>query len=218
MKRYAHVLMLAILVLSMGAAVVAQVPVFRISAETQWTPPNGPEYITTAAPAADGGGGTVTYTKTFYNLYPVLYISFDGAGAAHNGATLLMSCLVNGVPCAGLGAGGGTGPSASIPTGWVGLLKQPTELGNLNCNTQHIFGGLAEFGDCHTNSINYTWCVQAPTLTPVTVELKLASLPGVVASVDRSVHYERAYITVDATKQPTSPLCVADAPEILNGF
>jgi hypothetical protein len=206
MKRSLHVSIFAValIVLACAADAVAQTPVFRLSAETQWAPPA--EYITAAPPAAGAGGGVVTYSKSFFNLYPVVYISFDGAGAAHNGATLLLACTVNGVACTA--AGGGGTPSAAIPTGWVGLYKENVSLSDvgllpMNCKTQHIPGGSPEFVDCHTNSINYTWCAIVPP-GPLKVELKLASVANpntAILGLSQDVHYERGHVIIDGTKQ-----------------
>jgi hypothetical protein len=217
MKRYTHVSILAIalIVLALGVTAIAQVPLFRLAAETQWgaAAGDGTEYITGAAPGALASGGIVTYSKTFFNPYPVVYVSFDGAGAAHGGATLLMACTVNGAPCQA--GGGGAAPSAAIPTGWVGLYRSTFDPLVANCTTSHIPGAPSEFADCHTNNLNYTWCAIVPP-GPLTVELKLASLPGAgipLVSEDTQVHYERAHIIIDGSKQPVQNLCVPDFVE-----
>jgi hypothetical protein len=218
MKKHSlvSILTLALIVVAGATALAQSTALFRYVADTQWAPPNAAEYSSSAAPLPAAGGGTVTYSRTFFNLHPVLYISFDGAAATHNGSTLLMACTVNGAPCTP--AGGGGSPSALIPTGWVGLLKPDPAV---NCLTVHIALPPLEAGDCHTNNINYTWCVpNVASGAPVTIELKLASLPPtspllLLTTTDRTVHYERAHIIVDGTKQQVQTLC-APAP-LLNG-
>jgi hypothetical protein len=218
--------MVALVVLAMGASAFAQQAVFRYSAETQSGA--APEIITSAAPAAAAGGGVVTYSKTFFNTHAVVYVSFDGAGGSHNGATLLMACTVDTgggpVPCTATGGGGA--PSAAIPTGWVGLYKDNVSASDIlpvpmNCRTQHIPGGASETVDCHTNNINYTWCAVVTPGTPLKVELKLASVPNPNTAFlgwVQNVYYERAHIIIDGTKRTTAnPLCGPAASEVVHG-
>jgi hypothetical protein len=222
MKKHSQLVIVAsftvLALVGLLSPVSAQQALYRLSSDFQWNPPavgQPVEFITDVSP---GAGGLLVYSKTMYSTLSVWYISFDAAAAAHNGATLVMKCAVNGIDCIAPGASGGSPESAAIPPGWVGLLKTSMAIPILgiqdpNCTTNHINppgSDPSEYTDCHTNNINYTWCAIVGPGTH-TVELKLASVAGpdvVLGAEDKKVHYERAHITIDATKQPTSgPLC-----------
>jgi hypothetical protein len=92
-----------------------------------------------------------------------------------------MACLVDGVPCRPepVDIGG-------APSGWVTLQKIPVVEPATNCDD-----GGGGGGDCHDNSISYSWCTSVDPGVH-TVDLKLAS-----SLAGRMVFLERAQIYID---------------------
>lgn len=164
--------------------------IHRLSAEWQFDSSLGaPEVMTVLNPAPGGTGGKLVYSKTLFVPFHTLYVTFSATGDAHDGAALLMTCLVDGVVCQP-----GGGQSHAGPSGWVTLLKLPVAPGVSNCSD-----GGGGTGDCHDNSIHYTWCAQVEPGVH-TIDLRLASSTGTqVLPVSGRVFYERAHIYIDAT-------------------
>jgi hypothetical protein len=90
----------------------------------------------------------------------VIYVTLSATGDSHGGAAVLLRCLVDGSACGGTTFAGGAG--------WIRLQKTPDAYSD-NCND-----GGGGGGDCHDNSITYTWCKSVGTGTR-TVKLQLAS-------------------------------------------
>lgn len=176
---------------------------YRLSAEfqnfdgtetfTRETVPDNPE---------PGQGGLLAYSKEVYVPQDAtLYVTISTTGDTHGGAAAWFSCVVDdkrdkeyghnkdgGEFCnPGLGGAGGA------PGGWIPLLKLPVaSQGADNCNNG---GGGA--GDCHDNSIHYTWCTNVKKGNH-TIDIRLASSeePG---EEDTTVFYESAHFYIDAT-------------------
>ena len=187
---------------------IAQSPPRRLSAEFQNNSSTGGsgEKTTNAAAQPAGAGGTVVWSKTVTVTpnFKVLYVTFSAQGDSHNGSALLMNATVNGTliqPLAGQTAAGGGGPHEQ--TGWYTLnhLPEATLGGVTNCNDGG--GGPA---DCHDNAISFSGCVRldlnAPT--PLTVNIKMADLPGGDANF---AFYQRSTIYIDAQEDPDGSLC-----------
>ena len=164
-------------------------PVHRFSAEFQFAPPGPTEIVTVATPLPGGKGGQTVYSKTLFIPYRTLFVTFSATGDTHNGAALLMTCVVDGVVCQSAG-----GLPSAGPSGWITLQKMPAPTaGTTNCNLAGSGDGGGGSGDCHDNNLNYTWCTSVGSPGPRTVELKLASSNGGI------VFYERSHIYIDAT-------------------
>lgn len=185
--------------------------------------------IFTPAAAPDDGALFYRKTITVNSSINTLYVAVDTTGDAHDGAALRLSCRINGEFCRTSANPAGVD---GAPSGWVTLLKVPTDVqdptGTNNC--QDGGGGSA---DCHDNNINYTWCVPLePYLapdggnTPVTIDLKLsASSTGGVS--DGRVFIEKGHVFIDGSKfTPASagsrcaeaaPVIVAPDEEVADG-
>jgi len=201
-----------LLVAAFAAPVSAQGlgPVHRFSAEFQFSPPADPEIFTTAAPSdvpVPGSGGTTVYSKTLFIPYRTLFVTFSGTGDVHNTAgapdnALLMTCVVDGVVC-----NSGSGLIGAGPAGWITLLKMPPLIGDPSGCSAGVGDGGGGGGDCHDNSITYTWCTTVAAPGVHTVELKLAAANGT-----DFVFYERGHIYIDATPNKNADdNCVAAA-------
>lgn len=128
-----------------------------------------------------GDDGTLVYQKTVYvpSGENVLYITISATADTHDGAALWLNCRVDGADC-NPGAGG----AAVTPAGYVALNKLPAPEAATNCND-----GGGGFGDCHDNSINYTWCTPIAYGTR-TVELRLATSRAGLGQVSfRTAHF-----------------------------
>ena len=127
-----------------------------------------------------------------------LFVTFWGTGDAHDGAALVMSCLVDGAVC----------QSGSGLAGWAVRVDHPSE-NPCSCR-KPCGGGFGDGGggpgDCHDNNLAATWCTRIGRGAH-TVDLKLASSSGGV------VFYERSHIYIDTTKNKKKghPLCVPAA-------
>lgn len=185
-----------LLITGMAGWVSAQ-DVDRLAATKQY---DG-ERITSVPAGVIGTDGLLVYSKAVFVPGKVtetaaLFVTFSGTGDTHGGAALLMSCYVDfpAVPC--MTGDTGAGPN---PSGWVTLQKTPAGTGATNCND-----GSGGDGDCHDNSVTYTWCTRV-TAGAHTVNLSLASSDGV-----SNVYYERALILVDAVHgSKAAGLCLA---------
>jgi len=209
MKRHSHTGIVAVFaglaILGLASTAAAQQPIFRLSADYQWTPVSPSSFSTTATDGPAATGGTVTYSKILFTPYPVLYVTFAGTGTTHDGAALRMACTVDSgagpVPCQ---SGGGPLDAAS---GWITLQKMPASIEDTtNCTFGPFQGdGFGGTGNCHHNNINYVWCA---VVTPgvKTIEIKLASDTG------GAVYYGRSHILIDGTKNTTAGLCVPSTP------
>ena len=182
-----------------SSALVSAAPLHRFSAEFQNTDSLGtPEVSTTATPLAGGAGGTVVYDKTLSVPFQTVYVTFSATGETHNGAALLMTALVDGVPCEAFEGRADAGPS-----GWITLQKLPQPGVVTNCNDDG--GGSA---DCHDNNLYFSCCAQVENPPTHNVQIKLASSNG------SRVFYERATIYIDGSPNPGGDLCqgVSTAP------
>lgn len=103
--------------------------------------------VTTACPAAPLTFYDKSVTVPLSNN--VIYVTLSATGDSHDGAAFLLRCLVDGSPCSGTTFAGGSG--------WIVLQKTPQDVqdpdGENNCDD-----GSGGSGDCHDNSITYTWC------------------------------------------------------------
>ena len=104
-------------------------PVHRFSAEFQFAPPGPTEIVTVATPLPGGKGGQTVYSKTLFIPYRTLFVTFSATGDTHNGAALLMTCVVDGVVCQSAG-----GLPSAGPSGWITLQKMPAGHTGNNCN------------------------------------------------------------------------------------
>ena len=182
-----------------SAALVSAAPLHRFSAEFQNKDSLGaPEVSTTATPLPGGAGGTVVYDKTLSVPFQTVYVTFSATGETHNGAALLMTALVDGVPCEAF-----EGRASAGPRGWITLQKLPQPGVVTNCNDDG--GGSA---DCHDNNLYFSCCAQVENPPTHNVQLKLASSNG------EKVFYERATIYIDGSPNPGGDLCqgVSTAP------
>ena len=203
-------LLLGSTVLLTSAAVFADgTNLTRLSAEFQNAATVGaPEILTTAAPAAGGAGGIVTYDKVL-NISAdndVVYLHFEGQGDIHRGTALLMTATLteNDLAPVVIQPAAGGGLVSAGPSGWETLLKLPAPTTSTNCNDGG--GGTA---DCHDNSITLSgcWRLQKPKgVGPgmIEVKIKLADFPGGDANF---AFYERAFITIDAQHDTDGSLC-----------
>ena len=94
---------LLVVAITTPASAQALGPVHRFSAEFQFSPPGSPEITTAALPGPGGTGGTTVYSKTLFIPYRTLFVTFSATGDTHNGAALLMTCVVDGVVCQSAG-------------------------------------------------------------------------------------------------------------------
>lgn len=154
-----------------------------------------------SAGSVAGDDGTLVFSKTVFTQADdqnVLYVTISAVADTHGGSALWINCRVDGVDC-----NAGFGGAAGAPGGWIAVNKLPVATGGAdNCNDG---GGGA--GDCHDNTIYYTWC------TPVvpadleggsahTVELRMAtSISG------QNVFFETAHIFVDASDLEPENAC-----------
>lgn len=102
-----------------------------------------------------GSGGIVIYNKTIFvpEHINVLFVTVSGTGDAHNGARILLSCLVDDVPC-----NPGKIPNGA-PDGWVTVQRHKDyNLNYTNSGTTFNGDGTGGAGDLHDNSVYYTWC------------------------------------------------------------
>jgi hypothetical protein len=160
---------------------------FRLSAEFKNF--DGTETATDKTVSSDpkpGEGGILAYRKEVNApVDATLYITISTTGDTHGGAASWFSCVVDDYFC-NPGAGG----AAGAPAGWIALQKLPAaNEGADNCDNG---GGGA--GDCHDNSIYYTWCTNVKK-GDHKVDIRLAS------SIERQpVFFEAAHFYIDATK------------------
>ncbi len=149
-----------------------------------------------------GDDGTLVYSKTVFTQAPdqnVLYVTVSAVADTHDGSALWINCRVDGVDC-----NPGFGGAAGAPGGWIAVNKLPAADGGAsNCNDG---GGGA--GDCHDNSVYYTWCaaVVPDDLgggSAHTVELRMAT-----SHSGKTVFFEAAHIFVDASDLEPENACV----------
>jgi hypothetical protein len=171
---------------------------------------DGTEFVTVAPalPAPPASGGTVIYSRVVVAPPGVntLYVTLSGTGDTHDGAASEFACLVDGQSCR-TNPGGVDG----APNGWITLKKLPAALGAPNCND----GGGGP-GDCHDNSIYYTWCATVRPNpfgpTPHKVAVKMAT-----SKVGSKVFIEKVHFYVDANVGPGGQCQRAPAPAGLPG-
>jgi hypothetical protein len=129
-----------------------------------------------------------------------LYVTISTTGDTHGGAASWFSCVVDDEFC-NPGAGG----AAGAPGGWIALLKLPAaNEGADNCDDG---GGGA--GDCHDNSIYYTWCTNVKR-GDHTVDIRLASSEE-SGQEDTTVFYEAAHFYIEATHAKKDKCVQAEA-------
>jgi hypothetical protein len=162
---------------------------------------DGTESFTNIAPSGfpPGSGGAVIYSRSV--LVPpgahTLYLTISATGDSHGGAKAQYSALTNGVACR-------TNPNGvdGAPSGWITLTHLPSPSSNAAYNPCNEGGGGT--GDCHDNTVMYTWCCTiTPQLLPTvkTATFKLASgkpFPGSTAAPSL-VFLEKAHFYVDST-------------------
>jgi hypothetical protein len=131
------------------------------------------------------GGGLLIYNTTvFAPASGVLYVTMWTNGDAHGAAAHDFTCIINGAFC---NAGGG--PAGGAPAGWIRMQRTPAGTGATNCNN----GGGGD-GDCHDNSITYSWCKRVP-LGLQAVSLRMGV--NAPAAVGKAVFIEKSHFNVD---------------------
>lgn len=157
------------------------------------------EVSTTALPAVGAAGGFTIFTKTAFVPAGdnVLYVTVNGTSDTHDGAALMIACLVNGAPC---------NPGSSIiggaPGGWVTVTKLPFGFAaGEGCGGGAGDGG-GGGGDCHDNVVSYTWCIPKEPAGPFVpganiVDIKIASSTG------GTVFMEALHFFIDSNKIDT---------------
>jgi hypothetical protein len=175
---------------------------FRLSAEfknfdgtetfTDETVPTSPD---------PGEGGILAYSKEVYvPREATLYVTISTTGDTHGGAASWFSCVVDEDFC-NPGAGG----AAGAPEGWIALQKLPAaNEGADNCDD-----GTGGAGDCHDNSIYYTWCTNVKK-GDHTVDIRLASSETPEQGIDTTTQLIRKRIS--ASKPTPSPMMKTTPP------
>ena len=180
MKRRTTILA-ALLSVALAATATGSATLFRIAADQQKTG----ERATTAY---FGSGGSLVYSKNFYNPGQRTYVTFSGQGDTHEGAALMIQCLFDGLPCeAGFGA------DPDFGAGWSTLNKEPggTLFDGLPGNNCEDGGG--GFADCHDNTVAKVWCIHNEAGAH-TVKLNLGT-----DTAGAAVWYEKATILIDGS-------------------
>lgn len=162
---------------------------------------NGTKTTTSVSPTL---GGIVIYSKTVFVPFGtnVVYVTIHATANVHDGATLVMSCTVNGAFC-----NGGTGGEAAAPAGWVALQKFTNGVTIAGPSPGDGGGGA---GDQHNNNLNYSWCKAMPTATSGTTalfELRMGSTGADPFSgtgvIPPDVTIETAHVYLDASRITT---------------
>jgi len=153
-----------------------------------------------------GSGGAVIYQKTLYipRDINVLFATVTAGANSHDGARLMMTCLIDGVPC-------NPGQIASgAPAGWV-VLQRYADYNRFFTGFFTGDGGGAA-GDLHNNSINYTWCTKLSKSwkwKPRTITIKLASF-NLHGTILPFVTLEGVHFFIDGARLRGPNACTVD--------
>lgn len=178
------------------------------------------EITTNTPPSASpspGSGGILIYKKSVYVTggINVLFVTVTATADVHDGAQLLMSCLVDGVAC-----NPGSNPNGA-PAGWV-ILKRYENYNRYFNSPVGGFGGDGGggAGDLHDNSLHYTWCKKIARKKNkgeddgqiVTVQIKMAA--GDVNGTASPVNLEAVHFFIDGANLRGSNACTLDTTVI----
>lgn len=191
----------ALLLVSVGAGIAvseaqAGSALFRQSADFFKT--NGTQFNTALTAGIAGSDGALFYRKNVavgIGQGNAMFVTVYGNGSAVGGASLWLSCRIDGVACRP-SLKGTLAASDGSPVNWVTMLHVPAAAGTTNCNNSGGGGG-----DCHNNVFSYQWCMPIQKLLPgtFTIDLKFAtSIAGQRVSIGKGE------VTVD-TVQLTGP-------------
>ena len=198
--------LMASVALASGGAIAADGPLIRHSAD--FFKFDGTEFTTTATADANPAiaDGALFYDRTV--LLPsssnVLYVTLFTTGDTHGGAALWLSCRYS------IGAAqpnlcrSNSPPGGGIdeaPNGWVAVKKLPVPVdGATNCNDGG--GGAA---DCHDNAIAYSWCVELPSPTPISVRVRLRMATSIAG---QNVFIEKGQVYIDSSSINQKANCI----------
>jgi hypothetical protein len=163
------------------------------------------ETATTATVATDGD---LVYTRSVFVPTGIntLYVTISTTGDTHNGASIWLSCRLDGAYC-----NGGAGGAAGAPGGWVSLQKHKNWIGLSGALSGDGGGG---GGDVHDNSLTYTWCTQVKPGSH-TVDIKMATSGPDFETGDpdsaSTVFFEAAHFYIDANRASNTG-CPAPTP------
>ncbi len=163
-------------------------PLHRLAAD--YADFGGSESATEAVPNTAGDptdpGGIVVYHKRVRvpSGHNVLYVTISTTGDTHDGAASCFSATVDDATFMPFNVGqqgaARCADGAQAP-GWIALLKLPESVEVTNCDD-----GGGGSGDCHDNSIYYTWCTRtAPGLHEVKVHMA-SSMSGSLVFIENS--------------------------------
>jgi len=183
----------------------------------------GSELATILPPSGTppGNGGQVIYEKSIYvdDDMNVLFVTVSGTANVHDGARLLMTCLIDDIAC-----NPGALPGFSSLPGWVPLQRYENyNLYYAPISPSVLFrgDGQGSAGDLHMNSLNYTWC------TPIkkkkghssthTIKIKIASfnVNGVGLPL---VDLEGTHFFIDGAKLRKKNACKVDDTPVPPAF
>ena len=188
---------------------------FRLSAEFKNF--DGTETFTSETVPSDpkpGEGGILAYRKEVYvPKEATLYVTISTTGDTHGGAASWFSCVVddktdekndktdNHKDAAEMFCNPGAGGASGAPGGWVALQKLPAA----NEGAENCPDGGGRAGDCHDNSIYYTWCTNVKKGDHI-VDIRLAS-----SDEGQDVFFEAAHFYIDATHANKDKCVQADS-------
>ncbi len=155
-----------------------------------------------------GDGGVVIYNKSVHvpEDINVLFITIGGTGTTHQGARLLISCIIDGVACNPNKIESGT------PDGWVPVQRHKNYNDNFSITTLFPGDGAGGAGDMVANGFYYTWCVKIKDHDDGKVhniKLKLGSM-FVETQSDPRVEIEALHFFIDGAKLKSSNACKVD--------
>ena len=196
LKTHKLLLAAAAVMFASGGAIAADGPLFRHSAD--FFKFDGTEFATVVTADANPAiaDGALFYDRTV--LLPsssnVLYVTLFTTGDTHGGAALWLSCRYSiGAVINLCRSSSPPGPGIDeAPNGWVAVKKLPVPVdGATNCNDGG--GGPA---DCHDNAITYSWCVQLPSPTPISVRVRLRMATSIAG---QQVFMEKGQAYIDSS-------------------